>query len=134
MIEPTIEKIEDVDIIEMSKSKLELNAYMILKNENSFALDLAKANLVAYVDEVELATIDQAYDTEMPAKSNFRMPINIKMDLDKLYRKNPVAALGKGLQIMSDRKLEVHFKGTINIGKGVAKISVPIDQKEMVEF
>jgi len=62
------------------------------------------------------------------------MPINIKMDLDKLYRKNPVAALGKGLQIMSDRKLEVHFKGTINIGKGVAKISVPIDQKEMVEF
>lgn len=134
MIEPTIEKIEDVDIIEMSKSKLELNAYMILKNENAFALDLAKANLVAYVDEVELATIDQAYDTEMPAKSNFRMPINIKMDLDKLYRKNPVAALGKGLQIMSDRKLEVHFKGTINIGKGVAKISVPIDQKEMVEF
>jgi len=134
MIEPTIEKIEDVDIIEMSKSKLELNAFMILKNENAFALDLAKADLTVYVDEIELAKIDQAFDTEMPAKSDFRMPINIKMDLDKLYKANPIAALGKGMQIMSDRKLEVQFKGSINIGKGVAKISVPIDQKEMVEF
>jgi LEA14-like dessication related protein len=133
-LEPTIEKIEDVDIIEMSKSKLELNAFMILKNPNGFSLDLAKANMKAYVDDVELATIDQSFDTAMPANDNFKMPINIKMDLDKLYRENPIAAIGKGLQIMSDKRLMVKFIGTIDVGKGMAKISVPIDQEEMVSF
>jgi LEA14-like dessication related protein len=134
ILEPTIEKIEDVDIIEMSKSKLELNAFMILKNPNGFSLDLAKANMKAYVDDIELATIDQTFDTSMPANENFKMPITIKMDLDKLYRENPIAAIGKGIQIMSDKKLLVKFIGTIDVGKGMAKISVPIDQEEMVAF
>ena len=56
------------------------------------------------------------------------------MDLDKLYRENPIAAIGKGLQIMSDKRLMVKFIGTIDVGKGMAKISVPIDQEEMVAF
>lgn len=132
--EPTIEKIEDVDIIEMSKSKLELNAFMVLKNPNGFALDLAKADLTVFVDDIELAKINQVYDTSMPANDNFKMPINIKMDLQKLYKANPIAALGKGLQIMSDRELNVQFKGSIKVGKGAAKISVPVDQIELVKF
>lgn len=134
ILKPTIEKIEDVDIIEMTRSKLELNAFMILKNPNGFSLDLAKANMKAYVDDVELAIIDQSFDTSMPANENFRMPITIKMDLDKLYEETPIAAIGKGLQIMSDKKLMVKFVGTIDIGKGMAKVSVPIDQEEMVAF
>lgn len=134
ILEPTIEKIEDVDIVEMSRSKLELNASMVLKNPNGFSLDLSKATMKAYVDDIELATIDQSFDTSMPANENFKMPINIKMDLDKLYRENPMAAIGKGIQIMSDKKLMVKFKGTIDVGKGMAKISVPIDQEEMVAF
>ena len=134
ILEPTIEKIEDVDIIEMSRSKLELNAFMVLKNPNGFSLDLARANMKAYVDDIELATIDQTFDTPMPANENFKMPITIKMDLDKLYRENPIAAIGKGLQIMSDKKLMIKFIGTIDVGKGVAKVSVPINQEEMVIF
>ena len=133
-IEPTVEKIEDVDIVEMSKSKLELNAFMVLNNPNGYALDLAKADLKAYVDDIELAHIVQSFDTSMPAKADFKMPITIKMDLDKLYRENPIAAIGKGMQIMSDKKLNVEFKGTINVGKGSVKFTVPIDQEEIVKF
>lgn len=133
-VDPTIEKIEDVDIVEMSKSRLELNAFMVLNNPNGFALDLAKTDLKAYVDDIELAHIEQSFDTTMPANEDFKMPITIKMDLDKLYRANPIAAIGKGMQIMSDKKLNVQFKGTINVGKGAVKFTVPIDQVELVEF
>ncbi len=134
LVEPTLEKIEDVDILEMTKSNLELNAHMVLNNPNGFSLDLAGANIKVYVDDVELATIDQTFDTSMPANENFNMPINIKMDLDKLYRENPIAAIGKGIQIMSDKKIKVTFKGTIDLGKGMAKVSVPIDKEEEVSF
>lgn len=134
VLEPTVERIEDVDIVEMTKSKLELNAYMILKNPNGFELDLEKANLTVFIDEVELADIDQTYETTMPKEGEFRMPINIKMDLDKLYGDNPLEAMAKGLQIMSDRKVNVQLKGTINVGKGIAKIAVPVDQEEEIRF
>lgn len=132
--DPTLERIEDVKINEMSKKRLDMDAHMIIMNPNGFALDLASADMKAYVDNVELATITQTYDTSMPANSEFKMPISITMDLEKLYSKNPMAAIGKGLQIMSERKIEVLFKGTIKAGKGVAKVNVPIEQVELVKF
>ena len=134
ILEPTVERIEDVDIVEMTRNKLELNAFMVLKNPNGFELDLENADLTVYVDDIELAKINQTYETSMPQNGEFNMPININMDLQKLYGDNPLAAIGKGLQIMSDKKLNVQFKGTISVGKGIAKISVPIDQQEEVKF
>ena len=134
VVEPTVERVIDVEVVEMTKSKLELNAYMVLNNPNSFELDLDNADLTVYVDDIELAKINQTYETTMPSKGEFNMPININMDLDKLYRENPLAAIGKGLQIMSDKQINVQFKGTILVGKGVAKISVPVDQEELVKF
>ena len=132
--EPTLERVEDVEVITMNKSKVEINASMILNNPNSFALDLDKADLVAKLDDVEIANIDQTYETEMPANSEFKMPVYINMDLDKLYNDNPLQAIAKGLEIMSDRQLDVTFQGTIKVGKGFAKVSVAVDQLETVNF
>ena len=134
ILEPTVERIEDVDIVEMTRSNLELNAFMVLKNPNGFELDLENADLTVYADEIELAKINQTFETTMPSEGEFKMPININMDLDKLYKNDPLGAIGKGLQIMSDKKMDVQFKGTILVGKGFAKISVPVDQLEEVKF
>ena len=134
IVEPTVERIEDVEIITMNKSKVELNANMVLHNPNDFAIDLDKADLKALLEEVELAEITQTFETSMPPKSEFKMPIYVNMDLDKLYKDNPLEALGKGIQIISDRKLDVTFKGNIYVGKGRMKISVPVDQQETVSF
>ena len=134
ILEPTVERIENVDLVEMTRSNLELNAFMVLKNPNGFELDLENADLTVYADEIELAKINQTYETTMPSEGEFKMPININMDLDKLYKDDPLGAIGKGLQIMSDKKMEVQFKGTILVGKGFAKISVPVDQLEEVKF
>ena len=92
------------------------------------------ADITVFADEVELARINQTYETSMPGSGEFNMPININMDLDKLYRDNPLQAISKGIQIMSDKKITLDFKGTIMVGKGFAKVSVPIDQQEEVKF
>jgi len=134
ILEPTVERIEDVDLVEMTKSKLELNAFMVLSNPNGFALDLEKADITVFADDVVLAKINQTYETTMPENGEFNMPININMDLDKLYRDNPLLAISKGMEIMSNKKITLDFKGTIMVGKGFAKISVPVDQREEVKF
>ena len=111
-----------------------LIAVMVLKNPNGFELDLENADLTVYLDDIELAKINQTFETTMPKNGEFNMPININMDLKKLYGDDPIAAIGKSLQIMSDKKLNVLFKGTISVGKGIAKVSVDIDQMEEVKF
>lgn len=107
---------------------------MVIHNPNAFALQLSKADLKAYVDDVEIATIIQQYDTEMPAQSDFNMPIDVKMDLKKLYGDEPIAAIGKALQVMADRKLDVRFKGNIKAGSASVKLTIPVDQVEEVAF
>jgi len=134
LVEPTIERVENVDIKEMNREKIDMEADLIINNPNGVALDLASADLDVIVDEIVIANIKQTVDATMPAKSEFKLPVKITMDLAKLYKENPLAALSKGLQIMSDKKLEVIFKGNIKAGKGVAKLNVIINQAELVTF
>ena len=133
-VEPTVVAIENVDIKTVTKEKVSLSADMILHNPNAFALKLAEADLKAFVDDVEIATISQKYDTAMPANSDFAMPIVVNMDLKKLYGDEPLAAIGKALQVMSDRELDVRFKGNIKAGSESVKLTIPVDQLEAVKF
>ena len=132
--EPTLERIEDVDIKEISKDLIDMNAHLIINNPNGVALDLASADLDVLVDDIVIANIKQTLDAKMPAKAEFKLPVRITLDLAQLYKDNPMAALGKGLQIVSNKKIEVQIKGKIKAGKGVAKLSVDVDQLEIVRF
>ena len=132
--DPKIKNIEDVEILKANKAVVELNAVMVIYNPNPFALDLDKADMVAFIEEVEVAKIQQTYASKMPAQAEFRMPIYLNMDIKKIYQDNPLAALGKGLQIISDRKVEVSLQGNIKAGKGLAKITVPIDRMEWIDI
>ena len=132
--EPTLEGIENVELKTISTNRLLVEADMLIHNPNPFALDLEAADLRAIVEEIELASIAQTYETEMPANDNFRMPVEIDLDLTKLYKDDPLGAISKGLKIANERKLSVLFQGEIKVGKGGAKIPVPIDQIEEVKF
>lgn len=126
--------IENVQIDQLSTSEVSVNVDVILNNGNDFALDLASADLQVLVDDIEVAKLFQTYDTSMPAQSDFPMPLYIKIDLGKLNKNNPIAAVTRGLKIVSERKLEVHLMGTIAVGKGSAKIQVPVDQIQTISF
>jgi len=132
--EPTLEGIENVELEEINTKRLKIKADMLIHNPNPFALDLAEADLSATVEEIQLAIIQQTFDTEMPANQNFRMPVVIDMDLTKLYKDDPLAAISKGLKIINEKRICVHFKGNIKVGKGNAKVPIPIDQLEEVKF
>ena len=132
--DPTLERIEDVDIKEMSKDRIDMDAHLIINNPNIVALDLASADLDVLVDNIVIANIKQTLDATMPAKAEFKLPVKITMDLVKLYKNDPLTAISKGLKIMSDKKLDVQFKGNIKAGKGMAKLTVDVDQVEIVQF
>ena len=131
---PTFEGLENVELEEVNSPKLVVMADMVINNPNSFALDLAEADLYAIAEEIELARINQTFNTEMSAKTDFKMPVRIDMDLSKLYKDDPLGAISKGLNIINEKQINVLFQGEIKVGKGKAMVSVPIDQLENVKF
>lgn len=132
--DPTLERVEDVDVKNMSKDLIAIEANLVINNPNIVALDLASADLNVLIDNIVIANIKQTVNATMLAKSEFKLPVKITMDLAKLSKENPITALSKGLQIISDRKLDLQFKGDIKAGKGIAKLTVAVDQVETAKF
>ncbi len=132
--EPEITNIEITEVLDVSTKQLSFDGNMIIHNPNPFSLDLANAKIKAMVDGKQLAYIDQVYDTEMPANDDFKMPVHINLDLTKLFEENPLSAIGKGLQLIAERKIKIHFLGDIKVGKGSVKIKVPVDRQFTIDF
>ncbi len=132
--EPSFVRVGNVQVIKFNKDLLQAEANMVFDNNNDFDLDLSSADLELLVDDIKVADIDQTYDSSMPAQKEFNLPIKVDMQLRNLYGDNPLTSFGKGLQIVADRKLDVRFKGHIKVGKGSAKVKVPVDKVETVSF
>lgn len=131
---PTMERVENVMIENLNTKALIGTADIILNNPNPFTLDLSETDLVAIIDDIEVATLKQTYDTQMPANGEFKMPIKLHLDFDKLYKADPIGSIAKGMKIYKNREINIQFKGDIKMGKGSAMIAVPIDQIELVKF
>jgi hypothetical protein len=77
-----------------------VEAVMTFHNPNNFALDLDKAAINAVYEEKILAKIDQNYETSFPAKSEFKMPLHIDLDVTKIYDYNSLKAVSQGLKLL----------------------------------
>lgn len=134
--EPTVERIENVKIESFSQSRVSATADMVLLNDNAVTLDLAAADLVAIADGIEVATIKQNYDMTMQANAESKMPMSLDIDLQKIYDStgDAVEKMNKAIELYSKRELLIQFQGTIKVGRGSAKLSVPIDKEELVKF
>jgi len=134
--EPTVERIQNVKIESFSQTKVSATADMVLRNDNAVTLDLSAADLVAIVDGIEVATIKQNYDMTMQANAESNMPMSLDIDLQKIYDSmgDTMEKMNMAMQLYSKRELLIQFKGTIKVGRGSAKLSVPIDKEELVKF
>lgn len=132
--EPTLKGVKDVEVLNINKERLEVELSLVLNNPNPFSLDLSSAYIEGIVDEKVLATINQSFDSSMPADAEFELPVVIDLNLKKLYENDPINALLKGMTILNEKKIYVQFVGDIKVGKGATKIAAPIDKLIEVKF
>ena len=132
--EPTLKGVENVEILEANKEAISIKAELVFDNPNGFSIDLDRAEISAFLDDLEVAKFEQTLNAEMTANDDFNMPFNIDIDLKEIYSLDPMFAFTKGLKIMRDKKVLVRYKGTIYCGHGKVKIPIDIDREEWVAF
>ena len=126
--------IKDIQVKELNVRNLKVSASLEIENPNSVGLDLSRTSLSIYTEGKLIGTIDQTHDTEMPAKSVFDLPIDLHLELSKLYDGDIMKALELGNKIMTERQISITISGYLYAGKDQIKLKVPIDREEIIEL
>ena len=128
--DPTFEKFENIKVQSISKNKVTLNADMILNNPNPFSCHFKNLVLEVYSDsDVKLTEIEQTYNTEMLADSNFSIPVIINFSPDKLFEEKQ-GLLNTIVNVLNNKEVNLKYKGYCNVEAMEISIKVPIDFEE----
>jgi LEA14-like dessication related protein len=104
-----------------------LRANAILYNPNKIKIKLRKIDVDVYVNEKLSASINQELDMRIPAKSEFTVPLEVKLNMKEL------GFLDTIFNMIGGKKMKVRYKGTINISYKGVPVRVPVDYSDEIK-
>lgn len=123
---------EEVVLRSIANEKLETNsngdqilkADAIFYNPNNVRMKLKEINIEVFVNGKKAAHTDQKFNSLIKAKSEFTVPLEIKLSLKEL------GLLDTILSFLGGKKYEIQFKGQLRIKVHGLTFKVPVDHKE----
>jgi LEA14-like dessication related protein len=123
---------EEVVLRSIANEKLETNsngvqifkADAIFYNPNNVRMKLKEINIEVFVNGKKAAHTDQKFNSLIKAKSDFTVPLEIKLSLKEL------GLLDTILSFLGGKKNEIQFKGQLRIKVHGLTFKVPVDHKE----
>jgi len=127
---------EEVVLRSIKNEKLEVDekgdqlfkADAIFYNPNNVKMKLKEINIEVFVNGKKAAHTDQKFNSKIPAKSEFTVPLEVHLSLKEL------GLLDTILSFLGGKKYEIQFKGYLRIRVHGITIKVPVDQKEELKL
>jgi hypothetical protein len=126
--EPVVFKGVNNIVVDMSEGKPVLKADVFFFNPNNMKMRLKSVNVDVLVDGENSAEVKHPINMEIPAKSDFSVPITAQLNLKDNNLVNTVIGL------LGGKKYEVTFTGNIRIGIHGIAIKVPVLQKQEIKL
>ena len=118
--------IRDVVVDGSGKPKLKANA--VFYNPNTIRMKLRSLTVDIFVDGKKAAEIDQDLKMQIPAQSEFIVPLEVTLAAEDL------SFLDTVLGMIGGRKMEVHYKGALKLNYRGLPLRVPVDYKDEVRI
>lgn len=129
--EPRFIKMENVQVQEINLPNITVSANAVYHNPNPVKAKLTAVNLDLEVNGTKVGKIEQTQAIEVPANSDFKVPVIIKGNTKEL---SGSGILGNIISILGDKKMILRYKGTTTIEVLKVPISVPVDYEEEVNL
>ena len=126
--EPVVFKGVNNIVIDMSEGKPVLKADVSFFNPNKMKMKLKDVNVEVLVDGVKSAEVKHPINIQVPAQSDFSVPITAQLNIKEGGLLNTV------LGLLGGQKYEVTFKGNIRIGVHGISVKVPVMQKQEIKL
>jgi LEA14-like dessication related protein len=121
-----LRKVRDIIVDANVEPMLKANA--ILYNPNDIKMKLRKIDMDVFVDGKKAARIDQKLKTAIPAKAEFTVPLEVKLNLKEF------GLLDTILGAIGGKKYNIRYKGSIGITYKGLPIRVPVDYQSDVRI
>jgi LEA14-like dessication related protein len=119
-----LRKIKDI-IVDVTTDPM-LRANAVLYNPNSIRMTVKRINIEITVDGKKAGLIDQELKTKVPARAEFSIPLEVKLNLKELGFMDTVFAFIGG------KKMQINYKGSIRLQYKGVPINVPVNYTEEV--
>ena len=116
------------DIIVDATTEPTLKAQAILYNPNKIKIKLRKIKIDVYVNGKKSGTVDQEPKLVIPAEAEFKVPLEIKLNMKELGLVDTIFG------IIGGKKMKVKYKGSISVTYKGLPIRIPVDYESEVRL
>ena len=116
------------DVVVDASTEPTLKANAVFFNPNDMHGRLKKIDIVVYVNGKRAAHVDQRLRTLIPAKGEFKVPLEVKLSIKELGFMDTL------LGVLGGKKFEVRYEGKLKMTYKGIPFSVPVDYKDEVRI
>lgn len=116
------------DVIVDANTEPLLRGKAVLYNPNTQKMKLRKVNVDVYVNGKKVARVDQEPKMQIPAKAEFTVPLEVKLNMKELGFMDTLFGM------LGGKKMKVRYKGTVGVTYKGVPVRVPVDYESEVNF
>lgn len=116
---PEFQNVDNIRVRSLDKKGSLLQADLYYYSPNNRSLVLKKAGGKAWINDQYLGEFFVDSTVRIPARSVFRLPVNLQADVRGLAKQS--------LLLLLRKEVTVTLKGKAKLGKGIIFINYPID-------
>lgn len=116
------------DVVADASSDPKLRAKAVFYNPNNIRMKLRKIKVDVFVNGKKAAEIDQDFKTVIPARSEFSIPLEVKLAMKELSVFDTVFGMIGG------KKLDVRYEGSLRLIYHGIPVKVPVNYTDEVRI
>ena len=130
---PEFIKIDSIELVNANSRTLTLKADALFNNPNSVGGRLNTEGVSVFVNDILMGVVStEAF--KVPAKDNFKVPLQIEVNTKDLLNKDLNGLLGGLLNSVLNRSLKVTYEGIIQFKALSFSYNYPINKTETIKI
>ena len=125
--------VNSLKIKKVSTKEFTVLANLQFQNKNDVGGTLQAKGIHIFIDSIDVAVIDTEV-FNVPKKEAFELPLQVQIPFDKIYKNNKQDLLENIMNIVSNKKIGILYKGVIRYEKGVFHYNYPLDYKQEISL
>ena len=123
-------KITNARIISSNGDMAQVKADALFYNPNKRSGQVNKVDIAVFYQDKEMAHVSEVSSVKVEAEQDFIIPLDVNLDLKKLQDN----WLNNLVNILQDKSVELHFKGSIKVKFHGLGYNIPVDYREKIKL
>jgi LEA14-like dessication related protein len=129
-IEPKFQKIENIEVTDLTATKVTITADVVVYNPNSISIYLNHIELDVFANKLKVGHVTQTKQTEIAKKENFNIPLAVSFNPKALFQDNFMGLLEAALSSYQKEEIDLEFAGSAQFEVKGVKFTVPIKYED----